>query len=185
VTTNKPTCAWTARTNVPWLDLGGQTSGPGNGGITWSAALTLSARVGDIFLENTDAPSPLRCVVSQGGILPGVSDAPRGPLLKSRLDVERARAQVVVDGAALHYVGAGEGSIAGPPTPGLHRVVGQLVEGSSPGRAGQWRFELSGPVEPGSLQAAGGEVVLLTDRAIAFRLAGKPGERVVFTFHYR
>lgn len=161
-------------------------SGPGNGVISWTAGLTLSARVGDIFLENTDAPSPLRCVVSQGGILPGVADASNGTVLKSRLDVERARAQVIVDGAAVHYVGAGDGAIDGPTLPaGVHRVVGQLVDGSALRSGGQWRFDLSGPVEPGSLQAAGGEVVMLSERAIAFRLAGKSGERVVFTFRYR
>jgi hypothetical protein len=46
---------------------------------------------------------------------------------------------------------------------------------------GSWRFEIAGAV-PGSLRPVAGAVLLLTADAIAFRLEGKPGERVAFSY---
>jgi hypothetical protein len=37
-------------------------------------------------------------------------------------------------------------------------------------------------VVPGSLRVVAGEVVQAAPAAVAFRLRGRPGERVVFTF---
>jgi len=49
---------------------------------------------------------------------------------------------------------------------------------------GTWRFELQDKqfLEPGSLSVLEGEPVLVLPDAIVFRLAGRPGEVVAFTF---
>jgi hypothetical protein len=58
------------------------------------------------------------------------------------------------------------------------------VEGTG---GGSWRFELAGTegLQRGSLRVVAGDVALVTDEAIVFRLAGRPGERIVFTFRTR
>jgi hypothetical protein len=64
------------------------------------------------------------------------------------------------------------------------RVEAQLVEAH--GRPGTWRFELEpggeALVRSGSLRVVAGSVVEVGPRAVTFRLQGRAGERVVFTF---
>ena len=63
------------------------------------------------------------------------------------------------------------------------RVEAQLVQASG---GGQWRFEIrSDTLEAGSLRVLAGEVALVSSDAVVFRMSGKPGERVVFTFRSR
>jgi hypothetical protein len=98
----------------------------------------------------------------------------------SELAVPGATAQVVVNGAQATFQesGATAQSVEGPA--GWQRLEAQLV--SARGRPGTWRFELRGSMEPGSLRVVAGQVLLLTERAVVFKMAGQPGERVVLTF---
>ena len=66
---------------------------------------------------------------------------------------------------------------------GDNRVDAELVDGQ--GKPGLWRFELSGVVAAGSLRVLSGDVVQATDTVVVFRVAGKAGERVSFTFKSR
>jgi Big-like domain-containing protein len=99
----------------------------------------------------------------------------------SELSLE-GRGQVVVNGAAAFAPGKGRSFAVSPIGSGENRVEAILVEGS--GKPGTWRFELGGGdlVAPGSLKVVAGEVALITQNAVTFRLSGTPGERVAFTF---
>ena len=56
-----------------------------------------------------------------------------------------------------------------------------LAEASN--KSGLWRFELlSSEAAGASIRVVAGEVVALTSSSVTFRLRGRPGERVVFTF---
>jgi hypothetical protein len=100
-----------------------------------------------------------------------------------RLEVPGGRGQAVQNGAVMAYIEAGTSSSAFSPLPGENHVVAILLAGE--GR-GDWRFEFPpGSLEGGSLAPVAGNVSLLTPDAIAFQLAGKPGERVMFRFRVR
>jgi len=87
---------------------------------------------------------------------------------------------VIVDGTQAVFPGSGTEALSAPAGAGVHRFEATLVEGSRPGT---WRFDLSAlGVAPGTLRVVAGEAALAGPSSIAFRLRGKPGERVVFTF---
>jgi hypothetical protein len=65
--------------------------------------------------------------------------------------------------------------------PGENQVEATLVEGRG---AGLWRFEL-GSVQgfrPESLRVVAGDAVQASGQTVAFRVLGRPGERMVFAF---
>jgi hypothetical protein len=66
--------------------------------------------------------------------------------------------------------------------PGMNLVEAQLS--GATGRPGVWRFDLldRGALEPGSLRVLEGQVMMVTEDAVVFRLSGRAGERVAFTF---
>jgi hypothetical protein len=64
-----------------------------------------------------------------------------------------------------------------PAHPGENQVEAHLLQ--SWGRPGSWRFTRSGP---GSVRVLRGEVVEITEGAVTFRLQGRPGEAVAFSF---
>ena len=64
-------------------------------------------------------------------------------------------------------------------SPGRHRVEGVLLAAAE--RPGTLRFELTG-VRPGSLRVLAGTALAVTAGAVVFRLDGRTGERVAFTF---
>jgi hypothetical protein len=168
-------CAWTVGVSDNWIQIQGAASGSGSGTVNFSllANSTTSSRTGTINLQGQGAS----CQVRQNGIL-GAAPAATGTLT-SELTVGGASGQVVVDGVDAYY--QGEGPLQtnlpdeGPP---LRRAVATLVTG---GRPGQWRFRVQG-IRPGTLRVVAGEVATVTDDTVAFRLAGKPGERVMFLF---
>ena len=99
----------------------------------------------------------------------------------SALSVPGGRGQVVVDGTQAVFPAGGTETFAAPTGPGTHRLEAVLVDGA--GRVGTWRFDLSAlGVAPGSLRTVAGEAALTGAAEVVFRLRGKPGERVVFTF---
>jgi hypothetical protein len=87
----------------------------------------------------------------------------------------------VIDGGQAFVPAAGTSAHVASLAPGPHRFEAVLV--AAQGRPGVWRFGLSalGAV-PGSLRVVAGDVAQVGPVEIAFRLQGRAGERVVFTF---
>jgi hypothetical protein len=106
----------------------------------------------------------------------------RGLAWESDLSVEGGRLQLVVNGSAVFYPGAGRAYGMGVFVEGPNHVEATLVEGS--GKAGQWRFDFLGSqgVVPGSLRIVAGDPVTVAESSITFRLKGTAGERIAFTF---
>jgi hypothetical protein len=94
--------------------------------------------------------------------------------------MEKAELQVMANGTTRVVVR--EGDMAGllALADGENRIEATVVRAA--GKPGQWRFDLAGAVKPGSLRVLAGDVVLVTDSEIVFRLQGKTGESVVFVF---
>jgi hypothetical protein len=101
-------------------------------------------------------------------------------ILLSELDVPGGSAQVVVNGEAA-FPRAGRSPLAVRPRPGENRVEATLVEGRG---AGTWRFDLEAVrgLRPESLRVIAGEVAQVAGGSVTFRLHGRTGERVVFSF---
>jgi len=100
----------------------------------------------------------------------------------SELDLDGGSGQVVVNGEAAAFAARGRSAGAAVGRRGVNRIEAQVVEAA--GRPGTWRFELgtTGSLEAGSVRVIAGDVALVTENAIVFRLKGRPGERVVFAF---
>lgn len=103
----------------------------------------------------------------------------------SQLAVAGARGQVFLNGAIVSAPAQGRSMALGDARRGENRVEAQLV--ASGGRPGTWRFELGANqvFQPGSLRALSGEVAEASSEAIVFRLSGKTGERLAFTFRVK
>jgi hypothetical protein len=137
-------------------------------------------REGHIRLRNAATKVGARCEITQAGTQTSVSA--EGTSWTSTLDAAGGSGQVVVDG----ILGAFQqrvGQRLQRLRSGRHRMEGVLVNGD--GRSGTWRFELGGLFEPGSLQVIAGDPAAVTANTVVFRLAGRPGERVAFTFRNR
>jgi hypothetical protein len=76
------------------------------------------------------------------------------------------------------YAAEGTSLQTTPLAPGTHRVEAQLV--SAEGKAGTWRFAFGRA--PKGLRPLAGRIESVTADSITFRLGGRSGERVVFTF---
>ncbi len=100
--------------------------------------------------------------------------------LVSELGVPGGKGQVVVNGEASFPPG-GRIPLAARFEPGENRVEATLVEGRG---EGVWRFDLASVpgLKPESLRVVAGEVVQVGGGVVGFRLRGRPGERVVFSF---
>ena len=105
------------------------------------------------------------------------------PPLVSQLDVPGGRGQVVFNGSEVVFPPKGRVPLAGRTHSGVNRVEATLVEAG--GKPGLWRFELGESAAPGSLRVIAGQVTLITADSVVFRLSGRSGERVVFTFRNR
>jgi List-Bact-rpt repeat protein len=100
----------------------------------------------------------------------------------TQLEVPAAEGQVVINGRIASAVRPGLAAMAAEGRTGTNRVEAVLVRGAA--QSGTWRFDFSRPsaFKPGSLRVVAGTAALITGDAVVFRLEGKPGERVVFTF---
>jgi hypothetical protein len=107
------------------------------------------------------------------------SGVPRQAVWASQLDVPGGAGRVSLNGAAV-AVGRGRVQASARLPRGESRVDAELVDGE--GKPGLWRFELGTYVAPGSVRVLAGEVLQVSDMTVVFRLAGKPGERVSFSF---
>jgi hypothetical protein len=101
-----------------------------------------------------------------------------------QLDVPEAVGQVALNGQAIR-VARGASPAQLTARSGDNLVEGQLVEGT--GEPGTWRFEAQEgeAIQPGSLRVMRGDVVVVTQSAVVFRLKGQPGEQVAFSYRVR
>jgi hypothetical protein len=108
-----------------------------------------------------------------------------GPALRwtSALLARGGVGQVYLNGGSAGTVRQAGAEMQGKPR-GDNHVEAVLTEATGPGT---WRFEFpEGPgLEPGSLTPLLGEVIQVTGRAIVFRVAGRPGERLAFRFRVK
>jgi hypothetical protein len=111
----------------------------------------------------------------------GVSTTSLG--LTSDLRLAGGSGRVVINGRGSLPAGAGPWRASVGLQAGENLVEALVVEGR--GRSGSWRFELGGGIEPGSLRVDAGEVTLVTENAVVFRVNGRAGERLAFRFHAR
>jgi hypothetical protein len=103
------------------------------------------------------------------------------PSVSSVLDVADGEGRLAANGGPGVAARAGTTAVASATRAGLNRIEAVLVR--SAGRPGSWRFDLAG-VRPGSLRGIIGTVVSITPDSLVFRVEGKPGERVGFTFEF-
>ena len=167
-------CAWTAESSDAWLSIT-SGSGTGNGTVTFHAAANVDnqrkARIR--LLQNGDA----RCEIVQDSGRP-VAPPTQGLVWSSELDAPGSSGQIVVDGRETIYQAMGRAQRSAAAREKQVRIEATLVRAS--GRSGVWRFTFGGAFAPGSLRVTAGDVVTITADTVTFRLAGKPGERVVF-----
>ena len=100
----------------------------------------------------------------------------------TQLEVPDGEGQVTINGRIAYAVRQGLAAQAAEARSGANRVEAVLVRGA--GRPGTWRFDFGGQgaLRPGSLRVVAGTVAVITGDTVVFRLQGKPGERIVFTF---
>ena len=103
----------------------------------------------------------------------------------SELTVRGGRGQVTFNGNSGAFVGTGRSQRRSTVQTGQNVVEAQLVAGND--RTGTWRFDFgnTGSFERGSLEVRTGNVELLTESSVVFRLSGNVGERVSFSFRGR
>jgi hypothetical protein len=161
-------------------------------GSTFSATVGVDANNSNCYRINADAKgcggsasaapafafSDNNCFRSAGA----GQGQPRLVGWSSDLDAEGARLQVVVNGAAPAVPGRGRATGVASLVNGENRVEAVLVE--SAGKAGLWRIDFNAPesIVEGSLRVISGEAVLLGASSATFRLSGREGDRIVFTF---
>jgi hypothetical protein len=133
---------------------------------TTTTTTTFPALRGDNFAKSPDAAP---------------SAGAHGVVVGSALEVAGGSGQVMLNGTGAAFAGRGRSQAMLAGRRGENRIEAQLVEAKA---GGFWRFELTGTdgLQRGSLRVVAGDVALVTDEAIVFRLSGRPGERVVFTF---
>ena len=159
-------------------------------GDTFSTTLTLSDR-GDCYKVTAQATGACGNATSGSSYVadfgcPSFSGASTGQQRvegwSSDLTVEGGRLQVIVNGAAPAFPERGRAFGTSSLVNGENRVEAVLVE--TAGKPGLWRidFNPSESVVEGSLRVISGEAVLLGASSATFRLSGREGERIVFTF---
>lgn len=122
------------------------------------------ANSGGLGLSSTSGPR-----MSRAGSVAWTSD----------LRVREGAGHLVLNARPLGILRGGPGAGIAETRPGENLLEAELFETSGPGT---WRFDVQGPIEPGSLRPVTGDVVAISERSITFRLAGRPGERVRFVF---
>jgi hypothetical protein len=110
----------------------------------------------------------------------GPSAGAEGLAWTSELSVAGGRGQVVASDSSVRFVGGGRTDGLLRLRRGRNRVEATLVEGRG---AGTWAFTFGGGrVVAGSLRVVAGEALTVAADTVTFRLQGRPGERLVFTF---
>jgi hypothetical protein len=111
---------------------------------------------------------------------------PSGPTLswQSLLEAAGAQGHVLFNGQQSAFAAPGVSQLSSVARAGENRVDARLQRGGDPGT---WRFDLrtTESLEPGSLRVLEGEAVLVLPDAIVFRLKGREGEQLSFTFRLK
>jgi hypothetical protein len=125
-----------------------------------------------IIVNNTGT-----CVPDAGAT---ADPAAAGAAVASELGVSDGAGQVVVNGDA-SFPRTGRHTVAVRLQPGENRVEATLVQARS---GGTWRFDLGAVpgLRPETLRVVAGDVLQVAGDSVTFRLKGRPGERVVFSF---
>lgn len=114
---------------------------------------------------------------------PDTDASPSGPALAwtSLLDVPGGQGQVLFNARESRFAGRGLSRMTASARTGENRVDARLQAGTA---AGTWRFEIvdKRSLEPGSLRVLQGDPVVVLPDAIVFRVAGRSGEQVSFTY---
>jgi hypothetical protein len=152
----------------------------GNGNVRYRLEANLGVLVRMARIELRENPA-IACTITQAGItLP--EGAPAQAVWTSHLDVAGGRGELTVDGAQVRV--QERGVLPGRAAPRtVHHLEARLV--AAAGRPGVWRFEVGGTAVPGTLRPLAGNVVQLSGGVVLFRLEGRPGERVAFTWRAR
>jgi len=160
-------------------------------GSTFSARLNVDPGTSECYRINADATgcggsaaatpaftfNENNCFLATGAR----KDHDRGVSWSSDLAVEGGRLQLVINGDAPSFPGRGRATGVARLLNGENRIEGVLVQGA--GKAGLWRIDFEpGVVAEGSLRVISGDAVLLGASTATFRLGGREGDRVVFTF---
>jgi hypothetical protein len=98
----------------------------------------------------------------------------------SALSSTGAKAQVWHDGALALIQTSGQQTVSVASDRPVNTIVGELLDGQGAGAI--WTFRFHDGFKPGSLKPQSGNVAHLLADTIVFRLGGKKGERVAFTF---
>jgi hypothetical protein len=98
----------------------------------------------------------------------------------SALSSTGGKGQVWLNGAGAIIQASGQQTVSLSSDQGTHTIQGELIEGT--GAGGLWTFQLRRGFKAGSIQTQSGNVAQLTPDTVVFRLAGRKGERVAFTF---
>jgi hypothetical protein len=101
----------------------------------------------------------------------------------SLLDAPSASGQVVFNGRESRFAARGLSRMTARARAGENRVDARLQSGG----AGTWRFEAEDKrlLEPGSLRVLQGDPVVVLPDAIVFRMSGRAGEPVSFTYRLK
>jgi hypothetical protein len=129
---------------------------------------------------NSDQNAGARFVF--GSCVPLTGNQPVTLAWTTELDTPGAVGQAVVDGQVIVAASGQRARHMTRSRRGQTVVAAHLIEAG--GKPGTWRFDFSGEAafKSGSVRVVVGTVALITPDAVVFRLQGKAGERVVFTF---
>jgi hypothetical protein len=168
---------------APWPVDWSETAVDAYLGLLCSKAVDLRAYAED-GCGNSALSPPVPVSLVNTAVFCDASAAASGPAptasAVSELALPGGSGQVVANGTAA-FPHAGRTTLALAPARGENRIEATLVEGRT---AGTWRFDLGAVpgFNAGSLRVVAGDVAEVGASAIVFRLRGRPGERVVFSF---
>ena len=180
------TCAWLP-SQPPCIDTGTFVNGTsvvltvstGGATVVWGGACpNVNTTTCTVFVDANKAVTIDTRILFQRS-----TQKPEVPLAwSSQLEVPDGEGQVVTNGRIASAVRPGISAMAATGRTGSNHVEAVLVSGA--GRPGTWRFDFSRQAgfRPGSLRVLAGTVSVITGNTVIFRLQGKPGERLAFTF---
>jgi hypothetical protein len=134
---------------------------------------------------DTTVDAAFGCVSINGaGRAPADDEGNSRIVLRHQLDAGRASGQILLNGATVAASSAALNPAQLSARAGDNRVEARLTRDGVPGT---WRFDLgsNARLEPGTLRVLAGEPVTVSGDAVVFRVQGKIGEQVIFTFRLK
>jgi Divergent InlB B-repeat domain len=158
--------------------------------VTWGGACAGTGGNVCTLIMDADKQADASFLVGFGNPKPSADrmpdPGPSGPSLswQSLLQAPGAQGQVLFNGQQPAFAGPGISHLTSLARAGENRVDARLQTGGNPGT---WRFDLrtTESLEPGSLRVLEGEAALVLQDAIVFRLSGRAGEQLSFTFRLK